>query len=123
MKKKFRKAVSTHGGVRSIVSESVVDYSESDDVTEKCYRLGQELSDRMPKNSFGLKELGWLYIRGASVERARSFDVETVSLAKLNTNCTFEAAIEMVEQLRRKIFVEFGKEPPAIRQDLKDSNA
>jgi hypothetical protein len=123
VKEKLRKKVSTHGDIRAIVTEKTTDYTESDDLTEKVYRMGENLSKSMPKHTFGLKELGWLFIKGSSVERAKTFDVETAALSRLTGYCTFEAAIEMVEQLRRKIYVEFGREMPGTRQDLKDTNA
>jgi threonyl-tRNA synthetase len=81
------------------------------------------MSKAMPKHSLGHKDLGWIFIKASSIERQKTFDVECASIAHLTENCTFEAAMAILEQLREKIYVDFDRTPPATRQDLKDSNA
>lgn len=118
---KTRRAVwtdPTDSNTRGIVTEKVTDYTEADPIKDKVIRMGEEMAGSLPKLSFGHKDLGWIFIKGSSVERTKTFDVETVSLAHFSGYCTFEAAMAMVKQLERKIYVEFGKEPAAVRQDL-----
>jgi hypothetical protein len=126
VKHKIRKAVWTDpndSSKRGIVTQDTREYSESEDTTERAIRLGEALSKAMPKHSFGHKDLGWVFIKASSIERAKTFDIETASVSHFSSNCTFEAAMAIINQLTQKIYIDFDKEPPAVRQDLSNTNS
>lgn len=107
---------------RYLYQEEETNIPSNDDITNQVRNMVEDAVNKIPKQVLGTKKIGWMVVVGYHLMRAKTFDYSSATLSSFGNDATFESAIKMVEDLRKKVYMSFGRELPAIRQDLKGQN-
>lgn len=109
-------------GRRFLIKENERQIASDDNLTMEVRTLIDQAVDKIPKGTFGTKKIGWMVVVGFNLMRAKTFDYSSGTLTKFEDGATFEGAMQMVEDLRKKVYIAFGRKVPGVRQDLRGEN-